>query len=48
MAAGGHAPLVPKFPSALFQHDIHRVILNLGGFHNVSMLPANDVEGVWL
>jgi anhydro-N-acetylmuramic acid kinase len=45
MAAGGQgAPLVPAFHQALFQHDsIHRVILNLGGIANVSMLPANNL-----
>ncbi|MFW2163176.1 anhydro-N-acetylmuramic acid kinase [Acinetobacter beijerinckii] len=49
MAAGGQgAPLVPAFHQALFQHDsIHRVILNLGGIANVSMLPANDLNGVY-
>ncbi|TCB64430.1 anhydro-N-acetylmuramic acid kinase [Acinetobacter sp. ANC 4178] len=42
MAAGGQgAPLVPAFHQALFQHEsIHRVILNLGGIANVSLLPA--------
>ena len=45
MAAGGQgAPLVPAFHQALFQHDsIHRVILNLGGIANVSMLPATTL-----
>ncbi len=49
MAAGGQgAPLVPAFHQALFQHDsIHRVILNLGGIENVSMLPANNPEAVY-
>lgn len=49
MAAGGQgAPLVPAFHQALFQHDsIHRVILNLGGIANVSMLPAGNSEGVY-
>lgn len=49
MAAGGQgAPLVPAFHQALFQHNsIHRVILNLGGIANVSMLPANDPNGVY-
>lgn len=43
MAAGGQgAPLVPAFHQALFQHtNIDRVILNLGGIANVSLLPAN-------
>ena len=49
MAAGGQgAPLVPAFHQALFQHPtIHRVILNLGGIANVSMLPAGDEKGVY-
>lgn len=49
MAAGGQgAPLVPAFHQALFQHDsIHRVILNLGGIANVSMLPANNPNAVY-
>ncbi|MFM6829208.1 MAG: anhydro-N-acetylmuramic acid kinase, partial [Novosphingobium sp.] len=49
MAAGGQgAPLVPAFHQALFQHpDIHRVILNLGGIANVSMLPAGKPEQVY-
>lgn len=49
MAAGGQgAPLVPAFHQALFQHpSIHRVILNLGGIANVSMLPANNADGVF-
>lgn len=43
MAAGGQgAPLVPAFHQAIFQHNqIDRVILNLGGIANVSLLPAN-------
>lgn len=49
MAAGGQgAPLVPAFHQALFQHpSIHRVILNLGGIANVSLLPAGNPEGVY-
>ena len=48
MAAGGQgAPLVPAFHQALFQHDsIHRVILNLGGIANVSLLTAGNPEAV--
>ncbi|MHA3053459.1 anhydro-N-acetylmuramic acid kinase [Acinetobacter sp. ANC 4640] len=48
MAAGGQgAPLVPAFHQALFQHAaIDRVILNLGGIANVSILPANRPEQV--
>lgn len=49
LAAGGQgAPLVPAFHQALFQHEsIHRVILNLGGIANVSMLPAGNPQGVY-
>lgn len=49
MAAGGQgAPLVPAFHQAIFQHpSIDRVILNLGGIANVSMLPANNPDGVY-
>ncbi|MBJ9986692.1 anhydro-N-acetylmuramic acid kinase [Acinetobacter sp. S40] len=49
MAAGGQgAPLVPAFHQAIFQHStIHRVILNLGGIANVSMLPAGLPEDVY-
>ena len=49
MAAGGQgAPLVPAFHQALFQHSsIHRVILNLGGIANVSLLPAGRPEDVY-
>lgn len=49
LAAGGQgAPLVPAFHQALFQHDsINRVILNLGGIANISILPAGDPEGVY-
>lgn len=49
MAAGGQgAPLVPAFHQAVFQHPtIHRVILNLGGIANVSLLPAGNPNGVY-
>ncbi|AOA56916.1 anhydro-N-acetylmuramic acid kinase [Acinetobacter larvae] len=49
LAAGGQgAPLVPAFHQALFQHpNIHRVILNLGGIANVSLLPAGDADAVY-
>ncbi|MFZ5723052.1 MAG: anhydro-N-acetylmuramic acid kinase [Pseudomonadota bacterium] len=50
IAAGGHgAPLVPAFHAAVFRHpDEDRVILNLGGMGNVTLLPrdhAADVRG---
>ena len=49
MAAGGQgAPLVPAFHQDMFQHEsIHRVILNLGGIANVSMLPAGQPDQVY-
>ncbi len=49
MAAGGQgAPLVPAFHQDIFQHpSIHRVILNLGGIANVSMLPAGEPDRVF-
>lgn len=49
MAAGGQgAPLVPAFHQALFQHaSLDRVILNLGGIANVSILPADQPEKVY-
>lgn len=48
MAAGGQgAPLVPTFHQAIFQHpQIDRVILNLGGIANVSLLPANNKDKI--
>jgi anhydro-N-acetylmuramic acid kinase len=46
MAAGGQgAPLVPAFHSAIFHSSDHtRVILNIGGISNITVLPkANDI-----
>lgn len=42
IAYGGQgAPLVPAFHRAIFQHtDCHRVIVNIGGIANVTLLPA--------
>jgi len=49
MAAGGQgAPLVPAFHQALFQHEqINRIILNLGGMANISVLPAGAGEDAY-
>ena len=43
MASGGQgAPLVPAFHQAIFQHQEHtRVILNIGGISNITLLPAH-------
>lgn len=48
LAAGGQgAPLVPAFHQAFFQHQhIHRIVLNLGGIANISVLPAGHPEAV--
>lgn len=47
MAAGGQgAPLVPAFHAALFSADAPRVILNLGGIANITVLaPGAPVTG---
>lgn len=43
MAAGGEgAPLVPAFHRAVFSSDRHRVVVNIGGMANVTLLPAGD------
>ncbi len=49
VAAGGQgAPLVPAFHRAIWQHpDQHRVVLNIGGMANVSVLPAGQPEAVY-
>lgn len=49
LAAGGQgAPLVPAFHQAVFQHaDINRIILNLGGIANISVLPTGQPESVY-
>lgn len=43
MCAGGQgAPLVPAFHAALYRsREIDRVVLNIGGMANISILPAN-------
>lgn len=48
IAAGGQgAPLVPAFHEAVFRHPgVHRVILNVGGFSNVTNLdPFSATSG---
>lgn len=49
MAAGGQgAPLVPAFHQAIFQDQtVNRIILNLGGMANISVLPAGKPEKVY-
>ena len=49
LAAGGQgAPLVPAFHQAILQDElIHRVILNLGGIANISVLPAGQPDAVY-
>ncbi len=46
MAAGGQgAPLVPAFHQQVFAHQsTHRIILNLGGIANVTVLPARNSQ----
>jgi len=42
MAAGGQgAPLVPAFHEFLFSHDEDKIILNIGGMANISILSKN-------
>ncbi len=48
MAAGGQgAPLVPAFHQAVFQHNKeNRVVVNIGGISNITILPANNTRPV--
>lgn len=48
IAAGGQgAPLVPAFHAGLFSHPArHRVVLNLGGIANITVLPAGQPAAV--
>lgn len=48
MAAGGQgAPLVPAFHSGIFGGSPgHRIVLNLGGIANITILPAGQPEAV--
>ena len=47
VAAGGQgAPLVPAFHAAVFNHHKPRIVLNLGGMANISVLaPGKPVRG---
>ena len=48
LAAGGQgAPLVPAFHQAVFRAPgVERVVLNLGGIANVTIVPASPTESV--
>ena len=48
MAAGGQgAPLAPAFHAAMLPHDTHtRIVLNLGGIANVTILPGDTNRSV--
>jgi anhydro-N-acetylmuramic acid kinase len=48
MAAGGQgAPLVPAFHAAAFRSaDEHRVVVNIGGIANITVLPADPQQPV--
>lgn len=48
MAAGGQgAPLVPAFHSGVFSDaKRHRIVLNLGGIANITILPAGNASEV--
>jgi len=48
MAAGGQgAPLVPALHEAVFRlNDRNRVIVNIGGIANITILPANPLKKV--
>ena len=49
VAAGGQgAPLVPAFHAAILRdHTINRVVLNLGGMANITVLPADSTLTVY-
>ncbi len=46
-AGGQGAPLAPAFHQAIFQRDdVNRVIVNIGGIANITVLPANQSQAV--
>jgi anhydro-N-acetylmuramic acid kinase len=46
-AGGQGAPLAPAFHQAVFQHEaIDRVIVNIGGIANITVLPAGKEQAV--
>lgn len=46
-AGGQGAPLAPAFHQAVFQHKtINRVIVNIGGIANITVLPAGENQKV--
>jgi len=46
-AGGQGAPLAPAFHQAVFQHDkINRVIVNIGGIANITVLPKDKSQAV--
>ena len=46
-AGGQGAPLAPAFHQAVFQHEtINRVIVNIGGIANITVLPAGESQKV--
>jgi len=46
-AGGQGAPLAPAFHQAVFQHEkINRVIVNIGGIANITVLPAGENKKV--
>ena len=49
VAAGGQgAPLVPAFHAAVFQGDVPRAVVNIGGIANVTLLPPKGSSEVVL
>ena len=46
-AGGQGAPLAPAFHQAVFRHeDINRIIVNIGGISNITILPADINQAV--